>query len=196
MDLAILTHGNDVDAVFCADIQLPDALAAPFGRRLQLGDAAVGRKLDKIQNARRGQRLRQLDAGLTLRHDDAVGPDLLKRAALRLVGGLAHDGLHAEFLEVQRRHDAGGQIAADGDDGAVIIARTERAQRVFIPRVADGRAGDLAFHFLHELRVQVHSHDLAAELVQPLRDRGAEAAEADDQICFFHCIILISISRS
>ena len=69
-------------------------------------------------------------------------------------------------------------------------------QRVFIPRVADGRAGDLAFHFLHELRVQVHSHDLAAELIQPLRDRGAEAAEADDQICFFHCIILISISRS
>ena len=44
VDLSVLPHGDDVDAVFCADIQLPDALAAPFGRRLQLGNAAVRAK--------------------------------------------------------------------------------------------------------------------------------------------------------
>ena len=115
-----------------------------------------GRKLDKVQNARRGQRLRQLDAGLTFRHDDTIRPDLFQRAALRLVGGLAHDALHAQLLEVQRRNDAGSQIAADGDDGAVVIAHAERAQRVFIPRVAHGGAGDLAFHPLHKLRVQIN----------------------------------------
>ena len=51
MHLSVLPHGNDVDAVFCADIQLTDALAAPFGRRLQLGNAAVRGKLNKVQNA-------------------------------------------------------------------------------------------------------------------------------------------------
>ena len=95
MHLTVFPHSDNIDAVFGTDIQLPDALAAPFGRRLQFGDAAVRRKFDKIQNTGRSQGLRQLDAGLTFRHDDMIRADLFQRAALRLVGGFTHNSLHA-----------------------------------------------------------------------------------------------------
>ena len=184
--LSVFPHGDDVHAVFCADIQLPDALAAPFARRLQLGNAAVRRKLDKVQNARRGQRLRQLNAGFTFRHDDMICPDLFQRPALCFVGGLAHDALHAQLLEVQRRNDARSQIAADGDDSAVVIAHAERAQCVLIPHVAHGGAGDFALYPLHKLRPKINRQYLAPKLIQPLCDRTAEASKSNYNICFFH----------
>ena len=80
-----------------------------------------------------------------------------------------------------------GKLHVGGARTAIYNWAFARANNgVFIPRIAHSSAGDSAFHLLHKLRVQIDGQNLASKLIQPLRNRAAEASESNYNICFFH----------
>ena len=191
-----MAHRNHVDAVFCADIELPDGLAHPDLGNGDLHDAAVVRELDIVENARGTEPLRQLDAHFPLGNHHTVGAHLLERAFLHLVGRLAEDLGHAELLQVERHDHTGGQIRADGQHRTVVVAHAERAQHLFVARVTHDRIGHVVFNALHIFLRGIDRQNFIAEFIKLAGHRGAEFSKANDNIGFFHNNPLLSRSSA
>ncbi len=83
--------------------------------------------------------------------------------------------------EDRRRQDAGLDVASDRDDRGPELRRTDLRHRLGIGRIALDDVCELVRVPLHELLAQVDPEHLMAELDERLRERSAEAAEADDE---------------
>ena len=97
---------------------------------------------------------------------------------------LAYDIGNPQFLQIHHCQHRGGKIAADGNHGAVKIARSQRPQHFLVLTVAHHRVGHMVGKLLHQIIPPIHSKHLALLLTQLAGDLRAKPAQADYQIRF------------
>jgi len=94
---------------------------------------------------------------------------------------LGPDCRHAEVDQDGCREDAGLDVGADADDGAVELSGADLAQRFLARGVGFHDVREAARVALHDLVVGIDGEDLAAELGQRLGDGPAETPKPEDE---------------
>ena len=97
---------------------------------------------------------------------------------MQLIGRLADHLGHTQHFQIQRHQNAGGQIAADGHDGAVQVPHAQGFQDLLIPGIAHHGVGYAVGDLLYLFRPAVDDHDLVAQLMELQRHGCAEAAQS------------------
>lgn len=84
------------------------------------------------------------------------------------------------FSKQRGGEDAGFEVGADGDDGAVELVDAQLTQGVLLGGVGPHGVGERTGYGLHHFRVLVDAEDLGV-LVDEFQGQGAaEAAQSDD----------------
>ena len=97
-----------------------------------------------------------------------------------LLMALAQMSWHAELGQREHGQDAGFDVGADADDGAVELGDAELAQRLASVVSACDDVGQLSAQLLHELGFSSMPRTSWPMLDQRVGDGAAEPAEADD----------------
>ena len=174
-----MLHAEDIDAVFPADIQLANAVALPAFRHGDLDDGVVFIQLYVVEDVVGGIANGCPFCQLLFRVSHCVRAVTQQEFRLHIPLGPGHHIFCAQLLEQRCCFQRVLKAPADGNIADIIVADTQRAQKIHPGAVADLRVGDKGHTLVDPLLIPVHRHYLVSQPAQLHSQMPPEAAKSD-----------------
>lgn len=134
---AVVLDGQNVDAVFLANVDLFNRPANPVRRQIHLENRMILIESDIIEDMIRTVTNGRPFGKLTLRIDDLVRAVAQKKLRLYIPGRTRDDEFCAQLLEQRRGLQRTLKIVSDGDNAGVKVSNAKRGKELLVRAVAD-----------------------------------------------------------
>ena len=179
--MLFMLHGNDVDAVHAAQVQVLDAVSDQLPRRHNAPHLHVVAQRDVVQHIAVDQPLADAHRHIGLGVND-IRAQLLQHLAVYVAGGLGDDVRHAQLQHLHRGHNAHVHALTDADGHGAAVVHTGFAQRLLGQCAHHKGVVGVAAHRLDLFLVLINGDDLLAGGCQRLDQRRAETPQTDDAV--------------